>query len=87
MLNAPPGPRPAAPVGGIRDNLVDRIAETERESPLGWIDGLGASLVGAQNKLSQLDAELVRRGTAVHLGPRSFPEITSLTTDTRQPAP
>ncbi|MCQ8192663.1 hypothetical protein [Streptomyces rugosispiralis] len=39
----------------IRDNLLDRIAEAEREGWLGEIEGLQVSLAGAQSKISQVD--------------------------------
>ncbi|GHD52553.1 hypothetical protein GCM10010335_65250 [Streptomyces galbus] len=40
----------------IRDNLLDRITEAEREGWLGEIDGLRVSLAGAESKIAQLDA-------------------------------
>jgi hypothetical protein len=40
----------------IRANLVDRIAEAEREGWLGEIEGLRVSLAGAESKISQIDA-------------------------------
>lgn len=39
----------------IRDNLLARIAEAEREGWLGEVEGLQVSLAGAQEKLAQLD--------------------------------
>ncbi|MFE9068250.1 hypothetical protein [Streptomyces violaceusniger] len=39
----------------IHDNLLDRIAEAEREGWLGDIEGLQVSLAGAQSKISQVD--------------------------------
>jgi hypothetical protein len=39
----------------IRDNLVARITEAEREGWLGEIEGLQISLAGAEDKLAQLD--------------------------------
>ncbi|MBU3866915.1 site-specific integrase [Streptomyces sp. 4503] len=39
----------------IRDNLHARIAEAEREGWLGEVEGLRVSLVGAEDKLAQLD--------------------------------
>jgi hypothetical protein len=39
----------------IRDNIADRIAEAQRESWLGEIEGLGVSLAGANDKLAQID--------------------------------
>ncbi|MEI6624454.1 MAG: site-specific integrase, partial [Actinomycetes bacterium] len=49
----------------IRDNLIDRIAEAEREGWLGEVDGLQISLVGANDKLSQLNR---RTNPTVDLG-------------------
>ncbi len=39
----------------IRDNLLARIAEADREGWLGEAEGLQVSLAGAQEKLAQLD--------------------------------
>ncbi|MET8021394.1 hypothetical protein [Streptomyces decoyicus] len=39
----------------IRDNLLARIAEAEREGWLGEVEGLKISLAGAEGKLAQLD--------------------------------
>jgi hypothetical protein len=39
----------------IRDNLLARIAEAEREKRLGEMEGLQVSLAGAEEKLTQLD--------------------------------
>lgn len=63
----------------IRDNLLARIAEAEREGWLGEIEGLQVSLDGAEQKLAQLDAEKVRRTEAVHLGLPSFPGVATVT--------
>ena len=38
----------------IRDNLIARIAEAEREGWLGEVEGLQVSLAGAEDKLAQL---------------------------------
>ncbi|MET9387696.1 hypothetical protein ABZY09_43515 [Streptomyces sp. NPDC002928] len=59
----------------IRDNLLARITEAEREGWLGELEGLEASLTGAQDKLAQLDAEDARRSTAVDLGIPTFRDI------------
>ncbi|KMO96061.1 hypothetical protein ACS04_20475 [Streptomyces roseus] len=40
----------------IRDNLLDRIAEAEREGWLGEIEGLRVSLAGAESKIGQIDS-------------------------------
>ncbi|RSS46509.1 hypothetical protein EF912_27490 [Streptomyces sp. WAC07061] len=50
----------------IRDSLLDRIAEAEREGWLGEIEGLRVSLDGAESKISQIDA--AAPGGAVLLG-------------------
>ncbi|MEV5510852.1 hypothetical protein [Streptomyces orinoci] len=38
----------------IRDNLIARIAEAEREGRLGEVEGLSVSLAGAEDKLAQV---------------------------------
>lgn len=60
----------------IRDNLVSRIAEAEREGWLGEVEGLQVSLAGARDKLVQLDAEHSRTRQAIGLGMPAFPQIT-----------
>jgi len=39
----------------IRDNLIARIAEAEREGWHGEVEGLKVSLSGAEDKLAQID--------------------------------
>ncbi|MET8179389.1 hypothetical protein [Streptomyces sp. NPDC005336] len=57
----------------IRDNLLARIAEAEREGWLGEAEGLQISLAGAQEKLAQLDRRPASR-SVVDLGiPTSQP--------------
>jgi integrase len=51
----------------IRDNLIARIAEAEREGWLGEVEGLQVSLAGAQDKLAQLDRR-AHNHTTVNLG-------------------
>lgn len=51
----------------IRDNLIARIDEAEREAWLGEVDGLQLSLAGAEDKLAQLDRQGDQRKT-VDLG-------------------
>jgi hypothetical protein len=62
-----PDPAQRGRLEEIRDNLVARIAEAEREGWLGEVEGLQVSLTGAEEKLRQLDRS---RGsqTAVDLG-------------------
>lgn len=52
----------------IRDNLLDRIAEAEREGWLGEVEGLRVSLAGARAKLAQID-QRTQQATPVTLGP------------------
>lgn len=58
----------------IRDNLIARIAEAEREGWLGEVDGLRISLTAAEHKLVQLNTPTTPHAT-VELG------IPTLTTD------
>lgn len=51
----------------IRDNLLARIAEAEREGWLGEVEGLHVSLAGAEDKLAQIDRR-PKNGTGVDLG-------------------
>ncbi|WP_327713211.1 hypothetical protein OG912_37270 [Streptomyces sp. NBC_00464] len=56
----------------IRDNLLDRIAEAEREGWLGEIEGLRVSLAGSESKIDQIDS--APRSMAINLGmPRKAP--------------
>ncbi|MEU5930874.1 hypothetical protein AB0L49_49230 [Streptomyces antimycoticus] len=57
----------------IRDNLLDRIAEAQREGWLGEVEGLEISLAGAEDKLAQLDGGL--KPAVIHLGLPSFGRI------------
>lgn len=50
-----PDPAQRRRIAEIRDNLVARIAEAEREGWLGEIEGLKISLAGADGKLAQID--------------------------------
>jgi hypothetical protein len=52
----------------IRDNLLPRIAEAEREGWAGEAEGLKVSLDAANNKLAQTDLTAARRTERVHLG-------------------
>ncbi|MGY3061483.1 hypothetical protein ACVWZD_005781 [Streptomyces sp. TE3672] len=65
----------------IRDNLLDRISEAEREGWHGEVEGLKVSLAGAEQKLAQLD-ERARRTTTVNLGIPAFCDIASRTVTT-----
>jgi integrase len=72
LLRPSPAQRPR--ILEIRDNLLARIAEAEREGWTGEVEGLKVSLAGAQQKLAQLD-EMARRATTIHLGIPSFGDI------------
>ncbi|MEV5778482.1 hypothetical protein AB0L49_46020 [Streptomyces antimycoticus] len=53
-----PDPAQRSRLVEIRDNLLDRIAEAEREGWLGETEGLQVSLAGAQAKIGQIDRAL-----------------------------
>jgi integrase len=72
LLRPSPTQRPR--IVEIRDNLLDRIAEAQREGWHGEVEGLRVSLAGAETKLAQLD-QMTRRATAVNLGMPTFGEI------------
>lgn len=80
MLRVDPSERPR--LEEIRDNLIDRIAEAEREGWLGEVDGLSVSLAAAEGKLAQLEAEQTRTSAVVHLGLPSFDQIAARSTNT-----
>ena len=65
MLWPDPDQRPR--LVDIHDNLLDRIAEAEREGWPGEVAGLRISLAGAQEKLAQIDRRPTSP-TAVDLG-------------------
>jgi hypothetical protein len=50
-----PSPDQRHRIAEIRDNLIARIAEAEREGWPGEIEGLKISLAGADDKLAQID--------------------------------
>ncbi|MET9735130.1 hypothetical protein ABZZ79_32160 [Streptomyces sp. NPDC006458] len=77
-----PDPAQRSRLTDIRDNLIARIAEAEREGWLGGVEGLQVSLSGAQGKLDQLDTEAARRSSTVDLGMSAFAEIANRTTTT-----
>jgi hypothetical protein len=61
-----PDPAQRQRIAEIRDNLIARIAEAEREGWLGEVEGLQISLAGANDKLAQIDRRST--ATAVNLG-------------------
>jgi len=58
-----PSPDQRHRIAEIRDNLIARIAEAEREGWLGEVEGLKISLAGADDKLAQLDRRSQARAT------------------------
>ena len=50
-----PDPAQKDRITEIRDNLIARIAEADREGSLGEVEGLKISLAGAKDKLAQID--------------------------------
>ncbi|MFE3329897.1 tyrosine-type recombinase/integrase [Streptomyces sp. NPDC059176] len=73
LLRAAPAQRPR--LVDIRDNLIDRIAEAEREGWAGEAEGLKVSLAAANAKLAQLDNLITQRAAAIHLGMPTFPDV------------
>jgi integrase len=69
-----PDPAQRHRITAIRDNLLARTAEAQREGWLGEAEGLKISLAGAEQKLAQLD-ERSRRATTVNLGLPAFQGI------------
>lgn len=67
-----PDPAQRARIAEIRDNLIDRIAEAEREGWLAEIEGLKYSLAGAEDKLAQIDRRR-EPGGPVTLGMPAIP--------------
>ncbi|MEV7597277.1 hypothetical protein AB0O91_07785 [Kitasatospora sp. NPDC089797] len=50
-----PDPAQRDRIVDIRDNVIARIAEAEREGWLGEVEGLQTILAGANDKLAQID--------------------------------
>jgi len=65
-----PDPAQRSRIAEIRDNLIARIAEAEREGWLGETEGLKISLAGAEDKLAQIDR---RSRRATDLGMPAHP--------------
>ena len=70
-----PAPSQRPRIAEIRDNLIARIAEAEREGWAGEAQGLKISLAGARDKLTQIDRR-TSPDTAVNIG---MPSMTSAT--------
>ena len=71
----PADPAQRARIAEIRDNLIARIAEAEREGWRGEAEGLKISLAGARDKLTQIDRRTgrdspVSLGATIPVGPQ-----------------
>jgi hypothetical protein len=69
-----PEPAQRHRIAEIRDNLIARIAEAEREGWAGEIEGLKISLAGAADKLAQIDRR--SQAAAVDIGMPVFARTT-----------
>ena len=68
-----PDPAQRPRIAEIRDNLIARIAEAEREGWLGEVEGLKTSLAAAGDKLTQIDQRSRRQ--PVDLGVPAIPAL------------
>ncbi|MGW7042161.1 hypothetical protein ACWGDT_05470 [Streptomyces avermitilis] len=73
-------------LGEIRDTLLARILEAEREGRLGEIEGLQSGLTHAEEKIAQLDAQVALKQGAVNLGIPAFREIIARTATAATPS-
>ena len=80
MLRIDPAQRPR--LEEIRDNLLARITEAEREGWTGEAEGLKVSLDAANNKLAQSDRTTARRAEHVSLGIPAYRDIAAATLTT-----
>lgn len=69
----------------IRDNLLARISEAEREGWTGEAEGLKVSLDAANNKIAQADLNAARRAEAVSLGIPAYRDIAAATLTAEDP--
>ncbi|MET7976400.1 site-specific integrase [Streptomyces mirabilis] len=63
----------------IRDNLVARIAEAEREGWLGEVEGLSVSVAAAEEKIARLEARQAQKASPVFLGVPTFGQVVART--------
>jgi hypothetical protein len=70
----------------IRDNLLTRIAEAEREGWTGEAEGLRVSLSAANNKIAQADMSAARRAEAINLGIPAYRDIAAATLTAGDPS-
>jgi hypothetical protein len=80
-----PSPAQRHRIAEIRDNLIARIAEAEREGWPGEIEGLKISLAGASNQLAQIDRRS-QPTTPVSIGMPAFTHITGDATPAKDPS-
>ena len=83
LLRIDPAQRPR--LEEIRDNLLARITEAEREGWTGEAEGLKISLAGAEEKLAKADDAAARRTEAIHLGIPAYRDIAAETLTTGGP--
>ncbi|MFF8868149.1 tyrosine-type recombinase/integrase [Streptomyces sp. NPDC015139] len=69
----------------IRDNLLDRIAEAEREGWLGEVEGLSVSVSAAEEKIARLEARQAQKASPIFLGVPSFDRIVARTNTSDRP--
>ena len=75
LLRPDPAQRPR--LTEIRDNLIARLGEAQREGWTGEADGLQVSLAAAGHKLAQMSQIAARRATVIHLGMPGHPPAVS----------
>jgi hypothetical protein len=80
-----PAPAQRPRITEIRDNLIARITEAEREGWLGEVEGLQVSLAGAEDKLAQIDRRTLNGTT--HLGIPAGPKPPTGPTPRQGPGP
>jgi integrase len=80
-----PSPAQRHRIAEIRDNLIARIAEAEREGWPGEIEGLKISLAGASNQLAQIDRHS-QPAAPVSIGMPAFTHITRDATPAKDPS-
>ena len=86
LLRPDPAQRPR--LAEIRDNLIARIGEAQREGWTGEAEGLKVSLAAADQKLAQMDQIAARRrATVIHLGMPGHPPPSAAPSPRRPPLP
>ena len=86
LLRPDPAQRPR--LVEIRDNLIARIGEAQREGWLGEAEGLQVSLAATEQKLAQMDQITARRrATVTHLGMPGHPPPSAVSPPRPPPIP